>query len=278
MANPKAKKKNDKDPAVDAEAAKTAFDKLLPRLDELPGDNLLVPNTAAIAALRVASEMNAPAIRARFESLPKKEFDLGYLDDLEHAALATWYATTQLLEANASGTEAKLPVDLVNEATDVKARMLRVCDYHFEPDTEIGRQVADIRVGTGYRDLAQDLSRLGKIFRQQEAALAGDKKHYRADDADHAAKLSHSILKELAATRNGEQKLWTERVMRTWTFLSRAYGEVSAAGTWLLRHEGGAERFPSLVAAGRTARRARSEGTESEGAEAEQGSAELAGG
>ncbi|MDI1477588.1 hypothetical protein [Polyangium sp. y55x31] len=251
-----------KKPPVDHDAAKAAFEKLLPRLTQLPKDSLQSPNTsvdaAAIVALGIARELSAPEMRARFELLPKELFDIAALDDLEAASLATWYAATALLSAHAQGTEAKLPVALVDDATTLKARMLKVGDYHFDPATPTGREIADIRVGTGYRDLAQDLARLARIYRAEKKQLETDKVHYSAEDAARADELSHRILEELSASRSTEQALWAERVQRAWTLLLGLYGEVTTTVAWIRRKEG-ASPYPSLVAAGRTTRKPRSE-------------------
>ncbi|MRG92512.1 hypothetical protein [Polyangium spumosum] len=248
---------------IDPEAAKVAFETLLPRLEQLPKETLAPVNTsvdaAAIVALGVARELSMPAMRARFELVPAQLFDITALDDLEPAALAAWYATTRLLAANAQATEAKLPVDLVDEATALKAHMLKVGEYHFAPTSPTGREIIAIRAGIGYRDLAQDLSRLAAVYRAEKTQLAKDSVHYRAVDATRADELSHRILKELSTSRSKEQALWTERVQRAWTLLSSLYGEVTATAAWLRRKEGGAAAYPSLVTAGRAARKARPE-------------------
>ncbi|MDI1433223.1 hypothetical protein [Polyangium sorediatum] len=257
-----------KKPPVDHDAAKAAFEKLLPRLAQLPKDGLQSPNTsvdaAAIVALGIARELSAPQARARFELLPKEFFDIAAIDDLEAAALAAWYTATSLLSANAQGTEAKLPVELVDDATTLKARMLKVGEYHFDPATPTGREIADIRVGTGYRDLAQDLARLARLYRTEKNQLENDKVHYSVEDATRADELSHRILAELATSRSTEQALWTERVQRAWTLLLGLYGEATTTAAWLWRKEGGAAPYPSLVTAGRAARKARSEGAAEE--------------
>jgi hypothetical protein len=262
-----------KKPLIDEAAAKAAFDKLLPRLAQLPKDGLQVPNTsvdgAAIVALRIGRGLTAPAMRERFELLPKKLFAMADLDDLEPAALAAWYASTRLLSANAQGTEAKLPVSLVNEATARRARMLKVCDYNFEPDSVLGREIADIRIGTGYRDLAQDLMRLAKIYRDEKRRLENDKVHYRTEDVAGAEEAAHRILEELAAARGTEQAQWSGRVQRAWTLLVKLYNEVTFTAQWLKRHEGGEGEFPSLVTAGRAARRAKPEPEPAENEEQE---------
>lgn len=258
--------------AFEPEAARAAFERLLPRLEAIPAERLQVPRTsvdgAAIVAYGVARELHQPKVRALFERLPAELFNIADLDDLGPAALAAWSAATELLSANARGSEAKLPVALVDEATKLKARMLRVADYHFEPDSPQGREVADIRAGTGYRDLAQDLVRLARLYRDNEETLRRDTVRYQAEDADQAEVLAGTIFRELSAARNSEQRRWSERVMQAWALLSELYDEVTATATWLRRRESGAPRYPSLVTAGRAAPR-RGQGTGEEASEVE---------
>jgi hypothetical protein len=245
-------------PDVDRTSAKAAFEAALPRAQVLPKEQLITPNTAvdaaAIAALGVAREVNEPSLRERFESLPKAEFDVQHLDDLPIFARAAWYSWTELLSASAASTDAKLPLDLVEESTGLRADMIKVITYHFDPSSLVGRELADILLGSGYRDLANDLMRLSKLYGAQAAELADDKRHYRATDADRAEALALRILDELGAAKSVEQRHWTEMVARTWTLLLRVYKEVAATGNWLRRNEAGVEPFGSLVAAGRTSK------------------------
>jgi len=245
--------------SIDPMAAQAAFDKLLPRLEKIPLDDLQAPRTgvdmAAIFALGVADELSEHAFRLRAARLPKEFFDIRVLDDLRPAALAAWHAATQLLAANAHGAEAKLPVDLVSEANDVKSRMLRVADYHFDADTLQGREVADIRIGTGYRDLAQDLLRLAKLYRLSEARLIEDRIWYRADDAERANALAQKILRALGESRSADQKLWAERVQRAWALLVSLYEDATATAAWLQRHDPEPKLYTSIYAAGRAPQR-----------------------
>ncbi len=238
--------------------AKAAFTAVQPVALALAKDKVQNPNTtvdaAIIAALAVGRKANAAPLRARFESLPKKEFDIASLDNLELYGRSCWYALTQGLAASAQSTEAKLSVALVEKATGTRARMIKTLEYHYEPDTSVGREVTDIRLDSGYRDLARDLGRLAVVYRAEHDDLKDDKKHYRASDATLAATLSQEIVNELGAATSAEQKRWTEMVARTWTLLKTAYDNVAATGAWLLRNEGGGEMFVSLIAAGRVGR------------------------
>ena len=267
-------KKAPPEPTTPEEAdAKAAFTTVQPAAVALAKDQILNPNTtvdaAIIAALAVGRKVNAAPLRARFESLPKKEFDIGQLAKLELYGRSCWYALTQLQTASAQNSEAKLTVSLVQEATSTRARMIKTLEYHYEPDSEVGKEVIDIRLDSGYRDLARDLGRLAVLYRAEHEDLEDDKKHYRASDAVKAANLSQKILDEMGEAKSADQKHWTEMVARTWTLLKTAYDDVASTGTWLLRNEGGGEIFGSLIAAGRVgrskAKKSAGEGTGGEG-------------
>jgi hypothetical protein len=243
--------------SIDPAAAEKAFASLRPRLLGISKDRLATFSvdlqTAAIAAATVARFIKDPAVRKRFLSLPKEEFSYAHLDDLEPAALAAWHAAVELLTASAGGTEAKLPASLVQEATVVRQRMLTLAEYHFGDDPDDAKEVVSIKQGTGYADLANDLVRLTKLYKKHHARVKLDPKNYVATDARDAKKCARQILVLLGEERNQEQKAWGDLVARAWTLLVEVYGEMSAAGNWLYRHEDGARLFPSLYSVGRRA-------------------------
>lgn len=264
-------KKAPPEPITPEEAdAKAAFTTVEPAALALAKEKIQSPNTtvdaAIIAALAVGRKANAAPLRARFASLPKGELDIAHLDHLEVYGRACWYALTQGQAASAQSTEAKLSVALVDKATTTRKRMIKTLEYHYEPDSEVGREVTDIRLDSGYRDLARDLERLAVVYRANQKDLEDDKKHYRASDAADAAAQAQQILDELGEAKSAEQKRWTEMVARTWTLLKTAYDDVASTGAWLLRNEGGGEIFISLVTAGRAGRsKAKKGGSEGPG-------------
>jgi hypothetical protein len=236
--------------AIDPAAAQKAFTAILPRLLDLKPDELLTARLdlqkAAIAAVGVGRMVQAPKVRARFHNLPVKEFHQTYVDDLETIALAAFHANVELLRASAKSTEAKLPVSLVLHATAVKQRLLRLLECHFGDDPTDGPEIADIKLGMGYADLAYDLLRLAKLY---EKRCTDDKlapKRYLATDATDARSYAQEILHILDEAKHEDEKTWTDLVNRCLTLLVQVYGVVSAAGRWLYRKEDGAARFPPL--------------------------------
>lgn len=239
---------------VDAEAAQAAFQAVLPRIKALSEDAILQVSVdlqqVAIKVLSVAAFVAEPDTTARFGLLHQKLFDPQHLADLRPFALAAAYAFDMLQSARAQSTEAKVPVPLADGATKLKGRMLKCADYHFEDDPVLGKEIQDIRIGTGYRDLASDLNRLAKLYDDNSAALEHDKKHYRPGDAAEAKKLAAKILHELGVAQSAEEQKWTDTNARIWTLLRTAYDEVQWAGQFLFRAASPEEKFPSLHSGG----------------------------
>jgi hypothetical protein len=252
-------KLNQPQPTDYTAAGETAFATTEPMLVAMPRDSLLLVNIdvqiAAITALAVARSIDADAgLRARFEGLAKiKEFDLAKLNGLATVALATWFARHMYLLASATRTEAQLPASVVEVASSLKNRMMRVVDYHLGDHAVAGPIVTAIRAGTGYLDLANDLVALARLYKKYLPLLEHDKKDYQAADETLAAQTGDQIINLLGGS-TPEQRKWADLQARAWSRLSADYDEVSAAGRYLKRNDDDLETaFPSLIAASRTA-------------------------
>lgn len=264
--------------SIDPEGARLAFESLLPLLDAL--SELRRANTnvdkATITAASIGRMVKQPEVHARFTALPATDFDIGHVDRLEAAALATWHTIIKLRSAEVQSSGAKLPEDTLAEATEVKQRMMRVLTYHLGDDDEVAAELADIRAGAGYVDLANDLMRLAALYEQHAEALAADTRHYHAEDSIAAKRLAHTMVQVLGDGRYDDAAYWTEYHARAWTLLVNTYDEVSSTGRWLYRLAGGEHRFPSLYTVGRRRRRSPGEDTEpgdGEGGQGDDGSA-----
>ena len=240
---------------LDPQIAAKSFATIRPRLVAIANDRVEPARAevikAAIVAWSVARFIEQPDVRARFAGLPPKEFKQAHVDDLASIALATFHAATELQSAQATTATAKLPVDLLQSATEVKYRMLKVCEYHLDDHSNDSAEVADIRSGTGHLDLALDHSRLAKLYQKHKNIIKKDPKNYVASDIDDARKYSGEILRLLGEARNENAKTWADMVARAWILLLEVYGEVSSAGRWLFRHDESETRFPSLWAVAR---------------------------
>lgn len=247
-------------PAAIRDPGEAAYAALQPRLAQIAAERVVQPRAQVSAAASfvlstIAPRLSDKRLRARFASLPAAEFDHSALDDLVPAAHAALWAQAQLAAADAGVPGARLPEELISQATELRQLMLAVCDYHFRDDVRLSQQVADIRSGTGYLDLAEDLRRLSALYRSERETLKQDLRFYKAKDADTALHLSQRITSELRpqSTEAARQISW-----RTWALLLELYEEIARGGRFLLR-QAGESAFPLLHAAARVpVRRSRS--------------------
>jgi hypothetical protein len=229
---------------------RAALERITPQLRDIPESEVEVPRldvaAAAVAVVPIARFAASEAARARFASIPPALFDVRLVDELEGLARAARYARTAHASALAAKPgEARVPVEVQAEAAEVRARMLRLVSYWFDEDATLGPVVADIRRGTGYMDLGQDLNRLARIYRGQADTVRRDALNYRDDDAARADALAERIFDALGL--QPKTRLDTaDTLARAWTLLRRTYDEVAATGRWLYRDEGGEALFPPL--------------------------------
>ena len=244
--------KSPNDTPLDPAAAKKAYEAMTPRMNALAKDDLALLNVdtqeAAITALAVSRFLAEPEPSARFSLLDAKLFDPAHLGELATIALAVSHAYVELQSARAQTTEAKLPVALVDAATEVKERMLECAEYLFKRHPVLSREVASIRAGTGYKDLASDLIRLAKVYEDNKATVEKDPLNYRSTDAAEARTQAQKIFTTLGEAQSAEEKRCVAALTRAWTLLRAAYDEVQAAGSFVYRHEEPEDKFPSLYA------------------------------
>jgi hypothetical protein len=248
-----------KNQKVDSEGARKAFEVLQPRLDQLTELRRITVDVERAAALAAAigRAVQKPEVRSMFAQLPAQVFDMRHVDELELAGLATWHAVVEHARAQVGASRSKVPPELVEQAVALKQRMLTVADYHLGHDQDTAAQLANIRQGKGYTDLAADLLRLGRIYEANQAELVQDRRYYRASDRHDASALAHRIYEYVGQNASSDAQRWAEYVQRAWTFMVATYEEVSAAGRWLYRHDSGDDRFPSLFSSVRQPPRSR---------------------
>lgn len=225
------------DTPYDPARGEAAFAAVSDKLAALAPDQIQRPNAdlfnAGLRAIGVAKAAGADDLGPRLASLPPAEFDPAHLDDLGKLGWAALYAHTEGLKAEAQATAARLPAELVGRAAALKQRMLTAADYYLSDDPVAGPEIASIRSGQGYRDLASDLLRLAALYGGLGAALADDGHAFQRADAAAARQAADEIITELAAGAGP----WSDRSARVWTLLRRSYDEVRDAARWILRHE-----------------------------------------
>jgi hypothetical protein len=240
-----------------------AYDSIQPLLATLADGDLLTINidltAAAIGAIGVVERAREPELLARFLSLPASEFDPSQIELLSTLGWAVLHVATRIGEARGNG-RAKLPPRLVESAITLETRMQICCEYHLGDHPEASGQLARLRPGISYRDLAADLLGYAELYRTYQDLLSGDLKHYRATDEAEAVQTAEQIYTLLGEAATAEPQISSIDARRIWTLLVPTYENVAATGRWLLRRESTrAERlFPSLFRVSRSGRRSRS--------------------
>ena len=241
---------------IDESAARTAFDNLRAHFDALPLDQLqpirVDIQAAAAVAHSIAVRDTAAERRAVFEQLGKAGvFDINWLDSLAELSLAAWHARQQQQLSSGVPSGAAIPVKIVEEASALRSRMLRVLEYYFGDDPTIGPKLSVVRAGTGYQDLANDLEVIADLYEDAslKAIITRDPMHYRAEDSTRARALSSTIFGLLGLGSDGQAKRLAESSQRAWTLLSRTYDKLRLAGRYLFADQEDVEAsYPSLVA------------------------------
>jgi hypothetical protein len=238
-------------------ATEAAYHRVLPRMQALPARELLRPTynlqRAALVALQVLRYIETAKLVHCYEALAEAGlFDLSQLTGLKELAQAAWFTRAQLDAARGTSTTQQVPLNLVDWAGQLRGRMLRVLDFHFSDDPQVARELAAIRQGGGYNDLAADLLALARLYKQHHGALQGTPRHYDKGDERLAAKLADQILDHLDGGEGTSVAEWQDRLARIGALFAGSYEEVCAAGRYLCRKDPGAlGHFPLLAAAGR---------------------------
>jgi hypothetical protein len=229
------------------------FGKLKPRLEAIPANEVVLGGAnyddATSRALGVLDALEKdPSLAQALRLLPKEHFDPTHLDELPMLVAAVIYAHDRSTTVAATTSEALVPVALVDEATQLRSRLLKLVDYQLGDDPDHAREIADIRAGGGHLDLAKDLARLRLLLIKYEHIVEQDTK-YKATDPEEAARLSLAIR---TAYNSSNSNPWADYTRRAYTLLAASNDEVRTAAQFVFRHAPARSAvFVALRAAGR---------------------------
>ncbi len=240
-----------------------AFERVLGALEAVPWDAApRVPAQPAAAFVRsIARRDSDPARKARFERLAAAGyFDLGDLTGLSDLASATWHCRREQEKATALTDNRIVAEPVAREAKEVRARMLKVLEYHFADDERLGPKLAYVRSGTGTMDLANDLQNLALLYEdeQMKPILEDDVRFYDPADVAAARRLAGHIFESLGVQPSSPAERWSTLTRAALSLLIASYEEVAAAGRFVFRKdEDVLETYPPLLTAIRKPRRCR---------------------
>lgn len=180
---------------------------------------------AAGVAVRLADTVESPRYKPSYDQLPAALLGDATAEDLRTYAQALLYLETRVRTKDATSNEIRVDPELVNEGIGLRERMLRVLSYHCDGDPVMRVELADIRSGQGYVDLASDLGRLSTHYFTHRAAISVDKVHYVAADEDRASAISNKIVSALHAATD---TTITDLRNRAWEKTLRTYAKLKA--------------------------------------------------
>jgi hypothetical protein len=270
---PKAKKPSGKTPGKDAppsppapvspgheDTDHAALVVLRPLMDALAEEDLLPVrvniSAAAVATLARVLDLGKTALSARLAALPATEYDAGCVQRVEQASRACLELTTQIRTSQTMPNEARVDASVIAEGTQRKTRMLRVLKHYFEEHPIHSLEIADIRLGSGYADLASDLKRLAVLYKNPEvlALVSKDPAFYDPKDAPRARALAQSINEQIEAARSSEEQRLSRDLARAWTVLGSAWDQLRRGVTFLAWNDPATlALYPPLFSLGRSA-------------------------
>lgn len=177
------------------------------------------------------------AIRERLRVLPASELPASLVDGYEDVLVAAETASAEYEVARSGDTDARVSVALVRQGMETSGRMQRCLGYNLEGDPEVQRQLAAIRLGTGYADLANDLAELSVLYTTHADALRGDGRNYRASDAAGSKELADKIREAMAEGQRAATKKAGQKWANAFAALDASHSEIVAAGRYLDRKE-----------------------------------------
>ena len=244
--------------AVDVEAARSAFEQYRVRAADLSPDAILRPSVsvrgAALTALSVATRIHSPGSSERdaFVALAcENRFELSHLDELAGISRGAWYVAHRL--SRTCRSNARVPEDVLRNGEAVRMRMLAALQMAFPKDTDVGRQVARVRVGGGHEDLIGDLFDLAELHLAERPGLLRVQSFYREADTLDAITVAEELLRCLGTVTPSEFRRWGDLQARFFALLESTYGAVRAAGEAIFCHDSDMkERFPGFHAGARS--------------------------
>ena len=208
---------------------------------------------AAIPLLQIGIMVKQDEPRARFASLPEAEFDMQRVLQLEDSSRCLLHVIPMYKTAAATSSEVKLPMELVNEATAHRAKVIKLVKYHFGDHPTHGAELASIISGIGYPDLAMDHLRLANLHENDEVrpVIALDP-YFHAEDSLKSRTLANRIYEEIRTQSTSREQEATRLFYSAWTVVNEDYEEIRAGAEFLFRREPAVlQKFPPIQSLGR---------------------------
>ena len=248
--------------SVSAEVAgDVAFNELLPELEALPADKLLMIQVDVKAA--VTTVLGAlPEIRALVAKLTKvpPELDPAGLDKLEKCAYALNWVQGDYASASAPTNEL---VALVTEGIALRDTLVADVQALARRGFIDAGRLTQIQTGTGHRQLAGDLTILSNILSDSWDKIQG-KCAIDAKDSGQALRLAQRIMQAVGVREQAPAvpTSATDIRLRVFTLFANRYDEVRKGVAYVRWEKKDADDIAPSLYAGRARRRVTSDAPE----------------
>lgn len=180
----------------------------------------------ALVVSDVVDHLSEPEQQARFAEIPDSTMGEARAPFLKDLAQSLFYLENRARSSAATSNNVRVDAQLFQEGVAVRERMLRVLGYHFAADANMQAELADIRSGQGYVDLASDLARVATHYTRHRAILEKDVRFYKYEDMVRARGISSEIL---AALQAESDSTIVDLRNRAFTKMARVYARLKAA-------------------------------------------------
>lgn len=181
---------------------------------------------AAVAAATFAAQCEGPTVGPKLASMPALFMGDATPARLRKFSEVVFYTENRTRTRSATASGVRVDGKIVAEGQALRDRMLKVLAYHFDDDAYMRAEIADIRLGSGYVDLASDLARVATHYTRHRATLEKDVKFYKHEDMVRARGISSEILAALQAESDGSI---VDLRNRAFTKMARIYARLKAA-------------------------------------------------
>ena len=213
--------------SIDPTFSEQAFVTAKSEIDAVPEDALIHINIdiplAAMIALRAAPRLEAMLRVAA--KLP--DFDTKHITRLRTYAAAAWHAHVMATPAKNTRLQA-----LVREGTKLKKAMLLGADALAVHGLVSAARVAEVRAGSGYLDLANDMVALGQLYADAWTVIV-NKTAITEADVERAKVLGLELLMELGTQREGSTEASLRLRAQAFTLFVDAYDQCRRAAIFL---------------------------------------------
>jgi hypothetical protein len=242
---------NEKKSVNDETLGKETYARLLPELQALSVDELLVINVDIPSV--VATTLGAlPEIRALRAEIEKKlpDFDLAAFDKLEDYAFTLTHAHTRYVSATQPSDDLAA---ITEEGTTLRDTLLGDATTLARRGLVDGNRLKDVKTVPGYKNLATDLGVLADVLGDSWEKIQGKTGTDRAE-LDRAMRLQHRLMRVVGLREQGPAVVAaaTDMRMRAYTLLARTYDQARRAVGYVRWDVGDVEKIAPSFYAGRS--------------------------